>query len=216
MRVWFQAKKKSISTSTRPEAEKQYKAIKEREEEEKKNNPEKEEDQKTADNEEDKKTADKEETIVTTKEEAKEEEAKEKHISFQTSEFDQVLQNLEKIEIDKLILSIKEKTNLLLKVALPRVWDQDDRNDEYLMLDPESGENQLDMDTKTSDLGKKLRSFKKIQSCKGTIKTYDEIDSKEIFNSSGSSILAYLQCSITESQVQEKMEERYIKALNRY
>ena len=84
------------------------------------------------------------------------------------------------------------------------------------MLDPISGENELEMDEQTSSIGQKLKSIQRIQSSKGSIRTFEEIDSKEIFNSSGGSILAFLQTSINVKEILEKLEERYVNALNRY
>lgn len=202
MRVWLQNKKKLISLEIQDEANKKYEEIRiKKEEEAKKNNKE-----------EDNKEEEEEETISTNKEETKEEHT----TPIDNSILEEIQQNLELKNIKNCLKSIEEKAKFLLKIAIPSVWNQEDKSNDYLMLDPMSGKNELDMDIEGSSVGRKLKSIQRIQSSKGSVKTYEEIDSKDIFNSSGGSILAFLQCSISVKEVQEEMEERYINALNRY
>ena len=198
MRVWLQSKKKTVSTDIKGKIDVKYNEAREKKEEEIKNN----------NKEEDSKEETKgEEIIDTTKNEIERE---------NEALYDTIKKEMELQEIQDCINALADKTLFLLKMAVPSVWSQEDKNGEYLMLDPISGENEIDMDIKETSIGSRLKSIQRIQSSKGSIHTYEEIDSKEIFNSSGGSILAYLQSSLTVKQIQEKMEERYVSALNRY
>jgi hypothetical protein len=190
MRVWFQTKKQTISSEVKDKATKYYEQLVQ-EKASQKFKTKKETKKKT------KKglfsrvkamffnDANEEEKIETTKEAVA--------VKFNEESYEEIKRDLEKEELGRYVQDIKEKAKLLLKLAVPNVWNQDEKNEEYLILDPISGENELEMDSRGVNEFKKLKSFRKIQSSKGTIKTYDDIDSKEIFNSSGASILAYLQ-----------------------
>jgi len=209
MRVWLQGKKKFTATVALIQATEEIKS------EPKVAKIEKEEENKNAKQEE---TQDEEEKIVTTKIEAEEQEKEneEKAQQLLQSKIEDCSKGIEQKIIKELIEVTKSKTKFLLKLSVPKNWDQDDKVDDYLMLDPLSGENELDIDNYSSTIGNKLKSFMKIQSSKGTIKNFDEIDGKQIFNSSGGSVLAYLQSSFKVEEIQTKMEEKYVNALNRY
>jgi hypothetical protein len=213
MRVWFQTKKQTISSEVKDKATKYYEQI-----------VQDKASQKFKTKKETKKEtkkglfsrvkamffndANEEEKIETTKEAVA--------VKFNEESYEEIKRDLEKEELGRYVQDIKEKAKLLLKLAVPNVWNQDEKNEEYLILDPISGENELEMDSRGVNEFKKLKSFRKIQSSKGTIKTYDDIDSKEIFNSSGASILAYLQWFLTVDEIMPKVEEVNINALNRY
>ena len=189
MRIWWQGKKKVISSNVKTVLEKE---VSEQSNEENKND-------------------DGEEKIDTTSKSKKDKTPKVDKINIEEKLMESELQ-----EFSNLIDTIIEKAKYLLKVQLPKVWNQEDKNEEYLILDPFSGENELEMDNKFLDISNRLKSFQKIQTSKRTIKNYDEIDGKEIFNSSGASILAFLQNSLPLSDIKKKMEETYINALGRF
>lgn len=198
MRIWLQAKKKTIATEAVAKANENFKEMIEKGEVVLENQPKEDEEEKIAD----------------TKEEAKQMEHKTTSLSAQAPE--EMVRKEEDTQISKLTSSIIEKTKFLLKMSIPKVWDQDDKASDYLMLDPLTGENELDIDIHSSTLGNKLKSFKRIQSSKGTIKNFEEIDSKQIFNSSSGSILAYLQSHLEVNEIQKRIEQKFVNALNRY
>ena len=198
MRVWLQTKKKNLSVEVKNEASAKFKESQEKAKLEEKKDPD------------NKKLEDGEEEIITTSKNPENQENSDEPVP------EEFVRELEQSRVNDMISGIFEKAKYLLQFSVPRVWDQDYKVNEYLMIDPSSGKNEIDMESKSYSFGKKLKSFKKIQSSKGSIKNYEELDTKEIFNSSGSSILAYLQCNLPLEDIKSKMEERYTDALNRY
>jgi hypothetical protein len=198
MRIWLQGKKKTIATQAVAKVTEDFKGMVERGEILVEN-----------------KSKEEEEKIADTKEEAKKME-EDTAVHFQEQIPEEMIRKEEETHISHLTNCIIQKTKFLLKMSIPKVWDQDDKASDYLMLDPLTGENELDIDNHSSTLGNKLKSFKRIQSSKGTIKNFEEIDSKQIFNSSSGSILAYLQSHLEVDEIQKRIEEKFVNALNRY
>jgi hypothetical protein len=198
MRIWLQEKKKDISNSVKKKAE----AEKRRREEEERILHET--DLKQAEEDKDHKDADEEETIDTSSKAGK---------ASQIDEED--LRRKEEEQIKIIIKKVKEKAELLIKIATPASWDMPDTSVQNLRnIDGYTNDNPEE--NKNENLAQKLQKIRGIQESKGTITSYENLSNKEVFNSCASSVLACLQCTVSAQKIMSAIEQKYVNAMNRY